>query len=131
MQHIRKTEDHLLAVQGELAALEPIFHHPELGTSREAYEAMTEASFWEVGASGRCYSREEVIATLLDRYSAPYEDIWETSDFCCQELAHDLYLLTYTLVQERKRITRRATLWRRASTGWKIVYHQGTIAEQA
>jgi hypothetical protein len=129
MPPFRKTEDHLLAVQAELAALEPIFHHPELGTSREAYEAMTEECFWETGASGRCYSREQVIETLLQRYATPHEERWVTSDFCCQEVAQGMYLLTYTLAQE-DRLTRRATLWRRASSGWKIVYHQGTVVAQ-
>jgi hypothetical protein len=60
---------------------------------------MTDESFWEVGASGRRYSREYAIEHLLARYASPYEDKWETTDFFCQELASALYLLTYTLVQ--------------------------------
>ncbi len=59
----------------------------------------------------------------------PHEDIWETRDFQCREVARDNYLLTYTLVQG-ERVTRRATLWRRHESAWKIVYHQGTIVEQ-
>jgi hypothetical protein len=39
----------------------------------------------------------------------------------------DVYLLTYTLIQDEKRRTRRATIWQRTAEGWKIVYHQGTI----
>jgi len=39
-------------------------------------------------------------------------------------------LLTYTLAQGA-RITRRATIWRRCGSDWKIVYHQGTIVEDA
>jgi hypothetical protein len=130
MEPHRATEQRLLAVQAELTALEPIFHHPELGTSRENYEAMTESSFWEVGASGRRYSREYIVQTLLERYAQPYEDKWETRDFYCQELAENLYLLTYTLLQGA-RVTRRTTIWRRAATEWKIVFHQGTVVEAA
>ncbi len=44
-------------------------------------------------------------------------------------MLEDNYLLTYTLTQE-ERITRRATLWRRTSNGWKILDHQGTIVEE-
>jgi hypothetical protein len=45
------------------------------------------------------------------------------------EIAPDKYPLTYALVQDATRVTRRATIWRRSSDGWKIVYHQGTIVE--
>jgi hypothetical protein len=128
VEPLRRTAPELRAIEAELAAIEPIFHHPELGTTRARYEAMTEPQFWEVGASGRRYSREYVIGTLIDRYSRPYEERWTKDDFCCQQLAADLYLLTYTLT-EGPRVTRRATLWRRAPDGWKIVYHQGTVVE--
>jgi len=130
VEPLRQTAPELRAIEAELAALEPIFHHPELGTTRAHYEAMTEPQFWEVGASGRRYSREYVIGTLIDRYSRPYEERWTKDDFCCQQLAGDLYLLTYTLT-EGPRVTRRATLWRRAPDAWKIVYHQGTVVESS
>jgi len=28
------------------------------------------------------------------------------------------------------RLTRRATIWQKTSDGWKILYHQGTIAQE-
>jgi hypothetical protein len=117
------------AVLEELRKREPIFHRPEFGSTRQDFERMTDPNFREVGASGRRYSREYVIDTLVQRSSTPYEDVWETSEFECAELAPGTYLLTYTLVQHRTRITRRATIWRKASDGWKILYHQGTIVE--
>jgi hypothetical protein len=46
-------------------------------------------------------------------------------------LAADLYLLTYTLLQDKVRLTRRSTIWQRTAEGWKIVYHQGTIVQDA
>ncbi len=91
----------LLAVLEELRPREPIFHHPEFGTKRRDYEAMTDTEFWEVRASGRRYSREFVL---------------------------DKYLITYTLHQGN-RGTRRATLWRRTAAGWTVLYHQGTMVE--
>ena len=45
-------------------------------------------------------------------------------------LSGDTYLLTYTLLQDHKRLTRRATIWRNTAEGWKAVYHQGTIVQQ-
>lgn len=122
------TDPKLEGVLNELIQREPIFHRPEFGTSRSDFEALTEPTFWEVGASGRRYSREYVLDVLEQRRQNPVEEHWETRDFHCQEIAPDNYLLTYTLLQG-ERITRRATIWRRTDSGWKIVYHQGTIVE--
>jgi hypothetical protein len=129
--------DVCIDVLKELMQREPIFHHPEFGTTRLDFENMTETTFWEVGASGRRYSREYVLQEVVKRYEnpqyrgieSPPEDTWETKDFHCLEISGDTYLLTYTLLQG-ERITRRATIWRRSSLGWKIVCHQGTVVEQ-
>jgi hypothetical protein len=122
------TDPKLLGVLGELIRREPIFHRPEFGTTRADFEDMTEATFWEVGASGRRYSREYVLDELEKRYAGPAEDGWQARDFHCLEIAADNYLLTYTLTQGA-RVTRRSTIWRRTPQGWKIVYHQGTVVE--
>ena len=92
---------------------------------------MTDESFWEVGASGCRYSRAYVIETLLERYATPHSEAWSACDFHCAEIAPNNYLLTYTLIQDDLRVTRRATLWRKTLEGWKILYHQGTIVEKA
>ena len=126
MEPARVTPPDLRAIEAELIARKPIFHRPEFGTTRADFERMTDPGFWEVGASGRRYSRDFIIDTLVARHAAPHDDPWETRDFCCQRLADGLYLLTYTLAQGA-RITRRSTLWRRAGDDWAIVFHQGTI----
>ena len=88
------TSPRLLAVLEELKLREPIFHHPEYGTSRRDYESMTDEEFWEVGASGRRYSREFVLHTLENRAPDPEESKWLTRDFQCREIAADNYLIT-------------------------------------
>ncbi len=124
----RHTNDpEILDVLGELSRREPIFHRPELGTTRADFERMTVQDFWEVGASGRRYPRAAVLDELEKRYSTAYTDQWETFDFHCRRLAADIFLLTYTLVQDHSRRTRRSTIWQRTGEGWKIVYHQGTV----
>jgi hypothetical protein len=131
MEPDRTTEPELLDILAELSSREPIFHRPEFGTSRADFERMTTDKFWETGASGRRYSREFVLDTLESRHRTPHEDIWETKDFHCTSLAADTYLLTYTLLQDGVRLTRRATIWKNTSEGWKILYHQGTIVQDA
>ena len=123
------TDHKLMTILNELKQLEPIFHHPELGTNRSDFENMMADEFWEVGASGRIYNRQYVLDELEKRYNNPVKDVWETKDFNCMEIAPDNYLLTYTL-RQGSRITRRSTIWRRTDTGWKILYNQGTIVKK-
>ena len=131
MEPILTTAPELHEVLAELSAREPIFHRPEFGTSRADFERMTVADYWETGASGRRYSRKAVLDELERRLSVPHDDVWEARDFYCRRLAEDTYLLTYTLLQNKRRLTRRATIWQRTAEGWKIVYHQGTIVQDA
>jgi hypothetical protein len=118
-------------VLAELSVREPIFHRSPFGTTRAEFERMMAEDFWETGASGRRYSRSFVLGELERRLAAPHDDLWETSDFCCRALGRDVYLLTYTLLQNKQRLTRRATIWQRTADGWKIAYHQGTIVQDA
>jgi hypothetical protein len=147
MKQSPTTEPSLTDILAELSAREPIFHRPEFGTTRADFEKMTVEDFWEVGASGRIYSRSEVLDTLEKRYSRPHRDVqegevregnvqerdfqendvWKTMNFRCRKLAPDVYLLIYTLIQDGTRHTRRSTIWQRTTGGWKIVYHQGTV----
>lgn len=123
------TDPELLGILGELKDREPIFHRPEFGTTRADFESMMHADFWEIGASGRRYSREYVLNELERRHQHPHEDLWRTSEFQCRRLGSDTYLLTYTLIQNEIRKTRRTTIWQQSEAGWKIMFHQGTIVE--
>ncbi len=124
------TDPALADILAQLMRREPIFHRPEFGTTRADFEKMTTQDYWEVGASGRRYSRVYVLDTLKVRLQQDQSvDIWETSDFHCRPLSADVYLLTYTLLQRGTRKTRRATIWQQTPEGWKAVYHQGTIVE--
>jgi hypothetical protein len=126
------TDPALEEILAQLIRREPIFHRPEFGTTRIDFENMMTNDFWEVGASGRRYSRTFILDMLEERFQQDQrDDIWETSDFYCQRLAADIYLLTYTLLQHRTRKTRRSTIWQQTQEGWKVVFHQGTIVQDA
>ncbi len=120
-------EPELLPVLKELRRREPIFHTSEFGTTLADFANATDPHYWEVGASGRRYSRDFILRTLeqnplVDAVSAN----WQTFDHGLRRLGPDTYLFTYTLHQA-KRITRRSTIWQRIATDWRILYHQGTI----
>ena len=111
----------------ELRSREPIFHTERFGLSLEDFERSTAPDFWEVGASGRRYSRAFILGmrsreALVDADAAG----WKASGFGLRRLGPDCFLLTYTLDQQG-RITRRSTVWQRTGEGWRILYHQGTI----
>jgi len=131
MEPKRITGPELTRVLKELVSREPIFHRSEWGTTRADFERMTSEDFWEVGASGQRYSRDYVLQELERRYQNPIVEDLHAEDFHCQELAFNLYLLTYTLYQHKTRKTRRTTIWQKTSEGWKIVFHQGTTVQAA
>jgi hypothetical protein len=70
------------------------------------------------------------LRTKISGRQPTFIDIWKTTDFHCTRFAADIYLLTYTLLQDGVRLTRRATIWQNTSEGWKILYHQGTIVQE-
>jgi hypothetical protein len=131
MEPVPGTDPDLLPILEELIAREPIFHRPEFGTSRAAFENMTVPDFWEIGASGRRYGRTWVLDELERRHIVPHVDVWEAAGFHCRRLSQDVFLLTYTLLQDNVRRTRRSTIWQRTPEGWKIVFHQGTIVQES
>jgi hypothetical protein len=110
----------LIPVFEELCRREPVFHRPE-------FETETVPDYWEVGASGRRYSRD-FIAKHLEHH--PPVDAaaagWECSDYGLRSLGPATWLFTYTLRQD-DRVTRRATIWEKTADGWRVLYHQGTI----
>jgi hypothetical protein len=126
------TDPALEEVLAQLIHHEVIFHPPGLGTTGVDFENTMARDFWEVGASGRRYSRSQVLEMLEERSQQDHRnEMWETSDFYCKRLCEDIYLLTYTLLQQRTRKTRRSSIWQQTQAGWKIVFHQGTIVQDA
>ncbi len=121
------TEQELLPVLEELRRREPIFHSAEFGTGTAEYERAMAADYWEVGASGRRYSRGFILQSFADKPPAFADALgWKSWDHAVRRLGSDTYLLTYVL-QQSERLTRRATIWQRAPDGWRILYHQGTV----
>jgi hypothetical protein len=124
------TAEALRPTLAELLQREPIFHRRELVHDRETFERETAPDFWEVGASGRRYSREAIWRTLAERFSSDETATFTISEAQLREIAPQTYLLTYTL-DDGERLTRRLTVWRgSAASGWKILFHQGTVVQE-
>jgi hypothetical protein len=121
------TDPSLKPVLAELSEQEPIFHRPAFAATLEDFDRIMAPDYWEVGASGRRYSRVFILQMLTDNPPVDAETArWRASGFALRQLSPDTYLLTYSL-RQAERLTRRSTLWRRTPTGWTILYHQGTV----
>ncbi|MGV9525801.1 nuclear transport factor 2 family protein [Streptomyces cellulosae] len=111
------------AIEGELRLMDPAVRSFRSETLR-----LLDPEFVEVGASGRRYTYEEMVAELAEHPgSAEGGPVYEPSDIVGVLLAPGLVHLTYETCFEGRR-ARRSSLWRRRDeeTGWRMYYHQGT-----
>ena len=111
------------AIEGELRLMDPAVRSFRSETLR-----LLDPEFVEVGASGRRYTYEEMVAELAEHPgSAEGGPVYEPSDIVGVLLAPGLVHLTYETRFEGRR-ARRSSLWRRRDeeTGWRMYYHQGT-----
>lgn len=120
-----RVDPELLPVLEELRRREPVFHAQDFGTTIDDFERAVAPEYWEVGATGRRYSREFILKTFRAFPPMVGGDDLDCRDFGLLQLGPETYLLTYTLSQW-DRLTRRATIWQRSPQGWRILYHQGT-----
>ena len=120
-------------LQDEIKRREPIFQHPEFGTTQTDFENMTSEVFYGIDGFGRRYSRAQAITTALAMYEDPKyqgihswpENTWEIGKFEWQKVANNKILVTYLLLT-RNNITRRTSLWHIAGKHWRIMFHQAT-----
>ena len=107
--------------------IEPLFHAVCPEATESLFEELVADDFWEIGASGRNYSREFALNTLKSRQSTHAEN-WQTNDYHLSQIGESVYLLTYTLHQPNRK-TLRLTIWQRVNGRWKAAYHQGTVVQ--
>ncbi|MFI1783938.1 nuclear transport factor 2 family protein [Streptomyces rubiginosohelvolus] len=114
------------AIDAELQLLDP-----RVRASRSLAARLLDPEFVEVGASGRRWTYEEMLAALpdLDGGGGGGEDgpRFEASGMGGVLLAPGIVHLTYETVFDGRR-DRRSSLWRRrdGETGWRMYYHQAT-----
>ncbi|GAA0592842.1 DUF4440 domain-containing protein [Streptomyces crystallinus] len=111
------------AIGAELRLLDP-----SVRTSRAEARQLLDPEFVEVGASGRRWSYEEMLAALPDMPgNTEAGPRYVHSDMTGVVLAPGVVHLTYETTFEGRR-ARRSSLWRRAGErmGWRMYYHQAT-----
>ncbi|OCC08528.1 DUF4440 domain-containing protein [Streptomyces sp. PTY087I2] len=120
-QESQESADVSAAIDAELQLLDP-----RVRASRSLAARLLDPEFVEVGASGRRWTYEEMLAALpeLDGGGGAR---FETSRMGGVVLAPGIVHLTYETDFGGRR-ARRSSLWRRrdGETGWRMYYHQAT-----
>lgn len=106
-----------------VAALERELQTAECRADAARVDALLAADFEEIGASGRRWTRTEILALLADESDAA--EI-EMSDLRTDLLGEDLALVQWESRRGERR-ARRTSLWRREDGGWRLRHHQGTL----
>jgi glyoxylase I family protein len=110
-------------LESHLIELEQSLHLPPVRANPAVAGALLAEDFREFGASGRVWSRAEILQALASE--APTEFMSE--DFICQQLSPELVLLTYKSTHlATSQSSLRSSLWRLEDRRWRLVFHQGT-----
>ncbi|MFD8976286.1 MULTISPECIES: DUF4440 domain-containing protein [Streptomyces] len=118
------------AIEGELRLLDPAVR-----SSRALATELLDPEFVEIGASGRRWTYEEMLAALPDlNGSTENGPRHEAGPFTGAVLAPGIVHLTYECVHDGRHV-RRSSLWRRTpgaagDTPLRMYYHQGTPAPE-
>jgi hypothetical protein len=84
------TEHRLLPILEVLRRREPIFHTLAFATSPADYERATAPDYWEVGASGRRYSRNFILQELYTAQPPLADSLgWQSWDRAVRQLGPD------------------------------------------
>jgi hypothetical protein len=102
--------------------LELLLLEPSVRADRDALERLLHPDFAEHGASGRAWTRGEIIEALL---AEPGEPAPGVEQLRAETVAPGVVLVTYTSVRDDRR-ARRSALWLATPEGWRLRFHQGT-----
>lgn len=115
------------ATSAELLRAEMLLLDPAVRRDRARVAALLADDFFEFGASGRVWRRDEILDLIpTEPYAPPVLE-----DFACHRIADDVVLVTYRTLrvntESGKRETAlRSSVWTKRAHKWVIRFHQGT-----
>ena len=114
-----------------LVSLEKQLHSSEVRSSKDKLNILLSETFIEIGASGKIFTKEEVIEYLLK--SKPIKI--ETTEFKLNNLSSNILQLMYKekseLSSTNYRNTLRSSLWEKNGNNWQMIFHQGTVVNDS
>ncbi|MFE4966192.1 DUF4440 domain-containing protein [Streptomyces sp. NPDC056660] len=99
---------------------------PEVRASPALVRELLDSEFREIGASGRWWDAESILTVTSDGTVTPESPI-TVRDMSGVVLAPGIVQLTY-FSDHQGRGAWRSSLWRLTESGWRMYFHQGTLA---
>lgn len=113
-------------LEQQIYRLECSHLRPEVRISKEKIGTVLDDEFFEIGSSGYMIYRADI-----DNDHALATEPLAISDFQLHELGPEAVLTTYKIVNEHSgRKTLRSSVWKKRADGWRLFFHQGTVAGQ-
>ena len=114
-----------------LQKLEELLHVQSVRSTAQELDKLLADEFFELGVSGKIWTRESVIQTLKSESFSKRS----MSDFKLSILAPEIALVTYRAhrfaTEDRPSAdSLRSSIWKRIGPGWKMVFHQGTPLQE-
>ena len=109
------------AIDGEMRLLDP-----KVRASPAHVLELLHPEFTEIGASGRRWDVQSIL-TVTSGGSVSLESPVKVSEMSGVVLAPGVVHLTYFADNQGRRAWR-SSVWRLTETGWRIYFHQGTLA---
>jgi hypothetical protein len=109
------------AIDGEMQLLDP-----RVRASPTRVLELLDPQFTETGASGRRWDAESILTVTSGGSISPESPV-QVSDMTGVVLAPGVVHLTYFADNQGRRAWR-SSLWRLTATGWRMYYHQATLA---
>ena len=111
-----------------LRRLEENFINPGYRANPEIAAEVFADDFIEVGKSGRCFTKAEIISDLK---SESFSGDRVITGFKAKALAQGLVLVTYLITTQDKNTNKtsqsvRSSIWKHHEDRWQILFHQGT-----
>ncbi|MFX4273803.1 RNase H family protein [Propionibacteriaceae bacterium Y1685] len=109
-----------VSAEDEVVALERELLTDQCRSDTAAVAALLHPDWYEIGRSGRLWSREDMLATIGPLSSPVDLEVVRTS-----RPADDQVLLLWRSIEDGSS-TLRTSLWTRGRAGWRQLFHQGT-----
>lgn len=120
------------AVAAELLRVEMLLLDPAVRSDRARVAALLADDFIEFGASGRIWTRDQILELLAtEKYEPPVIE-----DFACRRIDDSVMLVTYRAVRAAgptgpRQVTLRSSIWAKRRGKWTMRFHQGTLGQGA
>lgn len=108
-------------IHAELDLLRPVVR-----ACRSSVALLLAEDFVEIGASGRRWEREAIMAEL----TASPEVESKVTAMSVRRVADHVALVEYETTTPDRRVLR-SSWWREGQDGWKCFFHQGTVVPKA